>query len=534
VRTRIALVLSALVVALVGAPSAQAATIPAQPAACHPTPPTPGTPMMTSFVITPTVDVTVHDKKIRVTATATDPTRDIEAFSVQLDSDELGTVKASAQINLDFVKGSGTRRNGTWTGTTVIPRWTVNGTWHVTQVGLSDKGGGFAFYFPDGGGSTYPWDVSWPKTFQVTSVPDVKSPALTSLKLSRSKVDTSKSTQRIFVKATAKDSLSGVGSVYVSAAVTIGTKYFSVSGANLKLTTKNPRNGTWKGSFVVPMWVDKGTHIWSLGGSVQDVAGNYVNFDATTLKALHRTSSFKVVSRTDSGKPVVSKLSIKPRTVDARAHDSKVLLRVTASDSLSGVSAVSATLSGPSGDTSTSYSSIATSGRGSHTLTLSVGIPRCGEPGKWVLSLDVYDNSGNVKHYSSGQLKAKGLPTTINVKSLDTYGPQASVPAIIAPTDPITVTFTEPTLWKDGTTDTALTVFPNGGSVAVAGAWTCKNRAGTTVTCDANGANVLTASFTPASPFTPEQSYVVKLTPDTVYDLSGNPDEAFAGLFTTM
>ena len=52
--------------------------------------------------------------------------------------------------------------------------------------------------------------------------------------------------------------------------------------------------------------------------------------------------------------------------------------------------------------------------------------------------------------------------------------------------------------------------------------------------CDANGANVLKASFTPASPFTAEQSYVVKLTPDTVYDLSGNPDEAFAGLFTTM
>ena len=293
--------------------------------------------------------------------------------------------------------------------------------------------------------------MAWPKTFQVTSVQDVKAPTLTS-KLSRSKVDTSKSTQVIHVTAKAKDNLSGVVNVYVGAGVIIGTQYFSLNGVNLKLGTKNPRNGTWKGSFVVPMWVGKGTHNWLLGGSIEDVVGNWINYDAPTLKALHLTSSFKVVSRTDASKPVITKVSLKPRTVDARSHDSKVVVTVTASDSLSGFSAASATLSGPSGDSSMTYAYKATTGKGSNTIELSVRIPRCGEPGKWTLSLDVYDSSGNKKHYTSGQLRAKGLPTTANVNSLDTYGPQASVPAVIATTDPITVTFTEPTLWKDATT----------------------------------------------------------------------------------
>ena len=89
-RARVALILSTLVVALIGVPSAQAATIPTQPAACHPTPPTPGIPKLTSFGINPSVDVTVHAKNIRVTVHATDATKDITQIFVELRSEEVG------------------------------------------------------------------------------------------------------------------------------------------------------------------------------------------------------------------------------------------------------------------------------------------------------------------------------------------------------------------------------------------------------------------------------------------------------------
>ena len=143
----------------------------------------------------------------------------------------------------------------------------MNGTWHVYKVALRDAGDGSTFYFPDGV-SDYPWDPGWAKAFQVKSVQDIKKPQLTSLKLSRSKVDTTKSTQRIFVTAKVKDNLSGVPGIYVGAGVSIGTKQFSVNTQNLKLTNKNPRNGTWTGSLVVPMWVNKGSHTWSLAVAI--------------------------------------------------------------------------------------------------------------------------------------------------------------------------------------------------------------------------------------------------------------------------
>jgi hypothetical protein len=107
------------------------------------------------------------------------------------------------------------------------------------------------------------------------------------------------------------------------------------------------------------------------------------------------------------------------------------------------------------------------------------------------------------------------------VKALDTEPPHASVPTTID-AGSVPVTFTEPTVWADGTSQTALTVVDVATTAPVAGTWTCTNVAHLTVTCDASGAKVTRATFTPTVPLTAEHEYAVRSAPSSIYDLSGN------------
>jgi hypothetical protein len=509
-------VLSAAVVAVMVDPGpAQAATIPTPPAACKTPTPTPGVPLMTSFARTPTgVNVTAGPKKVTFTVKAKDSTRNITSIGVSMQSPKISGVQRGSFAFLK--RTSGTAKNGTWKGTATIPRWTNNGTWKITQVFLFDAGNGFNFYIPTGGGSR-PWNNAWPKAFSVKSTPDVKPPTVSSLKLSTGSVDTSSKPRPITVTVKAKDNLSGISGLGVGASVTIGSRNFN-TGTFLVRKAGTARNGTFKGTMIVPRWVMAGTHVWKLTLSAGDVAGNFLGLSAAQLKAKHLTSTFKVKSKTDSTKPALKGLTYTPKSVDARAKSKTVAVTLKASDTLSGVSSARVTFTSPSGFPSTGFLVRKSGTPGSGTWKGKVVIPRCSEPGIWKVSVGLTDVAGNSSRYTTAQVKAKHFSTTLTVKALDIQAPTASVPATVPHANPVVVTFSEPTLWQ-GSSNT-FSVQDEGTFSTVGGTWTCKNASGTAVGCNNNGANVKTASFAPTSSFTAGHKYNVS--GSGIFDTSGN------------
>ena len=81
------------------------------------------------------------------------------------------------------------------------------------------------------------------------------------------------------------------------------------------------------------------------------------------------------------------------------------------------------------------------------------------------------------------------------------------------------MTFTEPTLWKGSTVP--ITVYDTTSYEAVDGTWVCTKSGGGTVGCNANGANVVKAEFTPSAAFVSGRKYEV-LASRGIYDTSGN------------
>jgi hypothetical protein len=144
---------------------------------------------------------------------------------------------------------------------------------------------------------------------------------------------------------------------------------------------------------------------------------------------------------------------------------------------------------------------------------------QCSEPGVWKIEVGIADAAGNFTDYTSAQLKALGLPYRITVQALDVQAPFGHVHSAVPHAGPITVTFTEPTLWKGSTVP--ITVYDTTSYVAVHGTWVCTKPGGATVGCNANGADVVKAEFTPSAAFVSGRKYEV-LASRGIYDTSGN------------
>jgi hypothetical protein len=522
-------VLSAAVVAVMVDPGpAQAATIPTPPSVCRTTS-APGAPVLTSLTIKPTsVNVKAGDKKLVVSAHATDSTKKVTSVSLYLQSPKIHGVVRTAYATLKLGKGQNAQ-NGSWSGAITIHKWTNNGTWQVLQVFLNDAGGGFSYYTPTGLG-THPWNNAWPKTVTVVSTPDTMPPVIKSVKLAPAKVDTSSSAKKITVTIKATDSQSGVGAVYAQGNVIIKGHSYSAYGSTSKKKSGTIKNGTWVVVMTVHRWAQAGSHVWKLTVSAYDKAdafGNNVSLNSVQLKAKHFASSFTVKSKTDLSKPVLKGLTYTPHSVDARTKNKTVAVTLKATDTLSGILYAVVTIKSPSGLTSSGFLSRHSGSTLKGTFTGKVIVPRCSEPGVWTVSAQIVDLAGNVSTYSPAQLKAKHFGSTLSVKALDTIGPTVKVPAKVSAAGPVTLTFSEATLWKNPAASTLDVYDYNKSGSPQGGTWTCKTAAGTTVTCDANNANVKTASFTPSSAFghgdsvyvQPHQNYP---NPVGIYDTTGN------------
>jgi hypothetical protein len=364
----------------------------------------------------------------------------------------------------------------------------------------------------------------------VVSTPDTTPPVIKGVKVAPATVDTSSATKKVTVTIKATDSQSGVGGVYASGGVIISGHSYSAFGSSFKPKSGTIKNGTWVAVMTVPRWAQAGTHAWKLTVTAIDKAdafGNQVTLNSAQLKAKHFAYQFKVKSRTDATKPVLKSLTYTPHAVDARAANKTVAFTLKATDTLSGIAFVSVTIHSPSGITSSGYLGRHSGTPFKGTFTGKVVVPRCSEPGTWTITAQITDVAGNTSSYTAAQLKAKHFGSTLSVKALDTVGPSAKVPAHVPAAGPVTLTFSEPTLWKNPASSTLDVYDYSKSGSPQGGTWVCKNAAATTVACDANGANVKTASFTPSSAFghgdnVYVQGHATYPNPVGIYDTTGN------------
>jgi Bacterial Ig-like domain len=429
-----------------------------------------------------------------------------------------GRVPYSVPLKL----AAGTAHDGIWQAVAKIPAYSPPGYWLIDDVLVSDASGGGLDSRPVASN----WPRSWPDHFIVESDYDVKRPALTSLHLSTSKVNTTSGAKAITVTVKATDDLSGVAEVDVGATPPTSSRYHDI-GVTLRRTSGTARKGTYSGRLLVPAWTQPGKHDWALEAEVTDVAGNETILEQDDLFKRGLPSQVTVTSPKDATKPVLKSLAF-PAAVNALAKSQKVTFSVKATDTKSGVASVNISFRSRSEDFVDGKAKLVTGKITSGTWRGTLTIPRCSEPGNWSIdSVDVVDRVGNTTTLDAKQLKAMHLPTSILVDALDAVGPAVHGPQTTSRTAAVKLSFTEPTLWKNPAAATIAVTNLNGGS-PIAGAWTCKNTAGSVVTCDADGADVLTASWKPSSPLTSGETLSFRSSapasdPVGIYDTSGNP-----------
>lgn len=226
-----------------------------------------------------------------------------------------------------------------------------------------------------------------PHSFNAVSRPDHKAPKLTSIKLSKKSVKTTKKAAKVTVTAKASDKGgSGLGAIYAQ----IGNKHFSTY---VSLTKKK---GKLTGTAIVPKWAGK-KKATVLEADVIDKAGNHTRYGkGEGAKKLTRKlkPTLKVKSKTDTKNPVVKSASGTPSTGKVGDKRWQMKFAVKAADSQSGVAWVNVKLA-PRNTDGYSYASNWTylenkkgTWRGTTTISCYTN------PGTYDIEVTVVDRSG--------------------------------------------------------------------------------------------------------------------------------------------
>lgn len=497
------------------APPASAATDPAAVNDCWSD--DNGTPVLDSLTLSPgAVDVRNGPATVTVTASVTDTGGPGAATGVERVRVELRSPREIDEGMLPEVPTVELRPDGTgaWTGQAVLPRRTTGGVWTVGSVLLFDGAGRFV---NTAGYAQFRLErEGFSPQLSVTSVADSTAPRLARLALSSTRVDTRSRAKDIKVRARVRDAESGVRSVHVTAAER-GSRRTTFGW--LRLRKGDAADGVWAGRLHVGRWVTNGTwDIW-VSATNQALLRRTWNHRAGTLRALGLPSTFRVVSGTDTDRPVASAFAVTPTTVDTRNADARVTVRMRVRDVRSGVDRVRVSLQGPSGYGRMSRWLSRTSGT-VHDGVWSASVPlrRClGVAGTWTADVRSYDRAG----HSRLQRGPAGL--SFRMLSTDHQGPNLRVvDSEISPGQPVTLEFSEDV--RGVSTSSVLvrrTTYPTADPLP--GTWSCTTSSGGATDC-ATGP-VRRAAFTAATPLGSGE-YEIELNPEHVLDvtdLAGNP-----------
>jgi hypothetical protein len=247
-------------------------------------------------------------------------------------------------------------------------------------------------------------------------------PALASLSISPSTVNTKSSSQT--VKVTAEiTSVSGFagGSVAFESPTggqTTGRVPFTkVSGTATK--------GVWEATVPFKQYIQPGT--WKVTSvNMTDKEGDMTRLSSTQLEAKGFAHTVLVESTEDNEPPVLAGLSIAPASVDTSSGNQTVTITAHITDNLSGFASGWVAFRSPNGKQSTGKFTF-TKVSGSETdgmYEAKVTFDQYIAPGTWKINnILLVDNVGNEVLLGTNRLEARGFPDTVLVESIEDEEP---------------------------------------------------------------------------------------------------------------
>lgn len=366
----------------------------------------------------PSVDVSSGARTMTIRVHVTDDTG-AEYVGIGPSDDTPWFPSASAVLT------SGDVRNGWWTATLTVGRWTRPGT-YVPQVGVSDR---------IKRSSLTAFETA---AFEVrNAAPDLEQPEVTLLSPDNAAgYDVTAAGASVKIQARIVDPLSGVDEetvLFSLWAPRLGGTLTHGRGAGARLTSGTIKDGIWTASVYIPRNEVSGN--WSVEIAVRDRAhlgtSEWLSYFGPTEHRFqagrgeeirpfpYDMGSFPVVGRvrTDAEPPIVSGATLSPATVDTLPGPATVDVSIDAADIGSGVDGMQAVLVPASDDNPPDIainprltSGTRANGTWTGTFTLPQGLP----PGTYHLKVYVWDREAlDTMYISSSHPDAHRWPNQI-------------------------------------------------------------------------------------------------------------------------
>ncbi len=354
-------------------------------------------PNVAGLTVSPaSVDTSSGSRTVTVAVHATDDLSGVAAVQVSL-SDGTRWFSAPAQI-----EPSDSGLDGTWTAVVTLPANAPPGSYRLSVSAIDGIGNAHTYTAADLEAMGLASSVTQ------TGAGDTTPPGVLGVTISPPSVSTCEAAQTVTVDVHASDGVSGVASVR---ALLSGPGGRQIAADAAPLPGGSSQDEHWSAALTLPAHARQGA--WSLSLQAVDVAGNPIYLSSDQLAGLGFDGAVQQTCAGDVTAPQVAGVTISPTSVDTSTGAQTVTVDVHATDDISGVASINATLSAGSQQVSAPATlqpeGTPLDGTWRATLTL----PRYAQQGAWALSLSASDGAGNATSLSASQLGALGLPDSI-------------------------------------------------------------------------------------------------------------------------
>ncbi|MCX6973029.1 MAG: MBG domain-containing protein [Verrucomicrobia bacterium] len=326
----------------------------------------------------------------------------------------------------DFEEVSGTKNDGIYEASVIIPRYSESGNWRFEYLSVEDEAGQKALYSdntgPDYiGHKSFPGSISQKTISVVSSLVDAAGPELNALSVSTSSVNVSSGSQELTITVKWSDALSGVEYS--------GIELRSPSGnqtvwCDLEKVSGTAKDGIYEATVEIPRYAEAGE--WNLDLWSRDKtgnAGNYSNFTGpyyigyNLFPATISQNKISVASSlVDTSGPELTSVSVSKSSLIVSTDSQEIVVTANWKDELSGVQSCGFKFTSPSGNQTISGQLNKVSGTTNNgTYQGNVVIPPRVEDGEWNLELWAYDELGNSRYYSESSNWPGNTPFPENI-----------------------------------------------------------------------------------------------------------------------
>jgi hypothetical protein len=341
-------------------------------------------PVLTGFNVGPSsIDTTSSSQTVTCSMTLTDDLSGVGAFSCELAPPATSNEKFILPYCTALAPSSGTPRNGVWSCTITLPRYSHSGVWTVRQAFAQDAVGNPIVYT-----ASQLAALGYPSSLTVTSDADNSPPVQTAISLTPGTLDVSSGPKTLTCNMTVTDDKSGVfASACAFYSPSTSQQLFCESFAP---TSGTIMNGVFSCSVTLTQYSEPGT--WTAQGAAEDFAFNGALNAGPPLGSAVVTSA-----NPDTQPPTLVSFNINPTSVSDGTGPQPVVCTMAVIDSIAGVDTAICEVSSPVNNASVSCTATGpVSGtRNNGTFQCSLSVPQYAGAGSATWEANITDLAGN-------------------------------------------------------------------------------------------------------------------------------------------